>query len=397
MNNFEAPRFNNHKKPSDLKGSPDTSREQVPAISETTEKTVDASIEKAATIAKKIDSSSLSVERKEKLRYKLARGLRKLVSIASFAGAISATINYTATRHTVESKVGDTGEISYIHEDAETTHLINVLAGKDTLTHAELEELKIQGTSPKMGSYDEELYKALWALEQESGNPKVRFFVNQRKEHPIKFLLSKNRSNYDPVTNTVYINIFSSDEEVLHQYIAELSHGIQFDQHPITSTTKSISDIVPLIGKALLQKSDATNTSLIGRFVNNYSSTYEMPGTLEHDAHSIIEPTLENKLRDLTPKRTHLRTREELQAAQIRLALEQAQKARENIIKKYEAIQLKISDDAEKLVVKNPESKDIIYSKARALSDDKSRMQEEEIKASSEYFEKLFDRKDSQN
>jgi hypothetical protein len=312
----------------------------------------DQSTQLALDTAQTIETSSLSSESKQQLRDKLKRSLKAILSILSFAGVLIAfqadkfMHQHKLTRYKVESKIANNNETIYTHQDPETTHIINILAGKEKLSESdrkriasdylvgeleffhqkgqfediseidirkmssdELDNLairfaRLKNKPRKLVSYeldsisfDPELYNALWKLEQECGNPKVRFKIRLDKDP---------RSNYDITTNTITINI--NDDHIGDSYLSELAHGKQFDQEPIYSAfLVNIHDKMKIKIKMLPGSKDKEKS---------YDELYNEPGTLEYNAHHIIEPKLQSELKALRPKRTAMEKR--LEEARIR-------------------------------------------------------------------------------
>lgn len=311
------------------------------SIKETTEQSIKA----ASDTAKTIEASSFSAEHKEKLRDKLKRSIKKMFRIFSFAAALTGAAgmaDYTLTRYKVEQKTGANGGVVYIHQDQETTHIINILSGKEQLSNfdkkdilldyltdelksfhedgqyeaisqsglekmsfSELEEIArefmhVRGfvrhlftdSNPGIETFDQELYNALWKLEKECGNPKVRFRLGSKKS--ILNLHDPDRSFYQSFTNTIFIDM-GENETAIEYYISELSHGKQFDQNPVSSYVMGVKDVLKTIKGALVNRENLDSS---------YGNLYDQSGTLEYQAHKELQPKLETELESLTPIRT---------------------------------------------------------------------------------------------
>jgi hypothetical protein len=327
------------------------------------EATSNQSIEAALDTAKMIETSPFPSKRKEQLRGGLKRSLKKIFRIFSFATVLTGAAgmaDYTLTRYKVEPRPVASGGINYEHQDPETTHIINVLAGKEQLNDSDKkdilidyltdelpshqregdynyinpadlknkslgelteiaekfvhienpdgqfiypeEKLKNIITNPNPEAFDPQLCNALWKLEQECGNPKVRFRLATKKK--MFGLYNPGRSFYNSNTNTAFIDI-SDNEATIDNYIAELSHGRQFDRSPISSNLLYVRDIIKTAKGFLAgDEASADQNNVVGRAERSYNRLYEEPGTLEYDAHNVIQPKLRSELEALTPTRT---------------------------------------------------------------------------------------------
>lgn len=356
------------------------------------ETTSNQSIEAALDTSALIEKSNLQPKHKEQLRDMLKRSLKKMFRIFTFATALTGAAgvaDYTLTRYKVEPKSSNGGEITYAHQDQGTTHIINVLAGKEKMTDADKKEIYIdylvdalrelhkegnyEGMSrgdfdnmsldeldqaatefmavqqdsrkliPELNAeaYDPELYKALWKLEQECGNPKVKFRLGSKKN--FFSLYNTGRNFYNPYTNTVFLNV-GDNEETVDNYVAELSHGKQFGENPVSSNLSAVKGILKAVKNGVFEEQttpDQTETNQkYGSIDSNYETLYDEPGTLEYEAHKVIEPKLRAELETLTPTRVAKQKAVELRRAEI-------DKQIEDDIKQLNAERDKIIDDAQ--------------------------------------------------
>lgn len=324
---------------------------------------LEAIIKREGELEAQIESSDLPEETKKSFLKRL-RDLSKKVSMVISGvlifGAASSYIEYQSTRYTVKENRNNNGDIVFQHEDPETTRAINILAGTETLSEAEAvqifkdtlkaEILKISkyelGDNPsiikanseeylrfletanteelvdfavtKLGWYDEqkrydnasnkeqiiswvigstetpplikkELYEALWKMEQECGNPEVRI-VGEKPQQA----LEAGRSCYNPETNTIYIST-TNYEPAYENFISELAHSKQREDSPISTTLRANLDRLQVFNrmwKASESYRDAYDYEL-----------YSTPGTIEHEAHSVIEPELQKRFDALRPNR----------------------------------------------------------------------------------------------
>jgi len=331
------------------------------------ESTSNKSADEALDTAKMIETSPLPRTRKEQLRDKLGRNLKRLFRVLSFASVLTGAAgmaDYGLTRYRVEeTKSGDAGGIIYNHQDKETTHIINTLAGKESLNESDKRDILIDYiteqlqmlhereqyleigqsdvnkmplddltelakefkfvtgglnkliTDPGPEAFDPELYNALWKLEQECGSPKIKFRLASKKN--IFKLYNPNSSFYNPYTNTAFIDI-GANAETIDNYIAELSHGKQFAENPITSNLLAVKGIVKSAKGALAGEGPgAVRSGADDRIHRSYEQLYQEPGSLEYDAHKVIQPKLLAEMDSLTPSRTAGAERAELQREQI--------------------------------------------------------------------------------
>lgn len=261
------------------------------------------------------------------------RFLRTVSGLASLA-ALAGTIQYEATRYEVTEKSNEKGEVVYNHSDPETTHVINVLAGVEeysqeerlhtsrldmadrlraygekipenieTYTIEQLDSLGVLvGAGPHsvsserhitdsqihaqrrlaQGKGGRKLYELLWRLESECGNPKIRFTNSGQSPEEEEF----NRPHYNSVTNTYYIlspdgDVGGSIRRSIQGLFAEGSHAKQFDQNPVSYRLKEL--------KAFVEHP----AMLVGDLSGHDKFDYTNPGTLEYEAHSEIQPKLE--------------------------------------------------------------------------------------------------------
>jgi hypothetical protein len=128
------------------------------------------------------------------------------------------------------------------------------------------------------------LYEALWRVELMSGSPKIRLLDESLiPKSARRFLMgSDHRAFYDHSTNTMYIDFFS-----MRDFIAEASHGKQFAEDPLGSYLQGLRDVAHTAAIMV-----ATGKG----HVEAHSMLYEIPGTVEHSAHRIVEPPLRDQV-----------------------------------------------------------------------------------------------------
>lgn len=292
-------------------------------------------------------------EQKKKLnslRKKISRLVKKFLKTGrniTLAGTLALGVDYFITHPDLKIKVDEKGNIEYIHPDPETTHILNVLAGRESISFeealgnfraimrvwAEAEGIELpedfdtydidqidnfltnasrkMGRAFKPGDFKDdfyefyywermdipeeesrEIYNLVWELEQECGNPKIRF----QKRGPRPFGLSGNdidRAYYNPLENTVYLPMahFVEQGKGYQSLIAELSHAKQLRDNPFGFYFKSVISALRIFSKGGFDK---------GRLLEAQDEEYDIPGSLEHEAHSTIEPQLREKYKKLS-------------------------------------------------------------------------------------------------
>ncbi len=281
------------------------------------EGTVEKSIEVAGNTVETIEESSLSPENKKLFIGRLKIHLKYMFKVMAFTTmsicameAALETVGYKRTRYKVESH-SKNGEMVYSHEDPQTTHYINLLAGKEKLNDSDRKEILINSLKNKneplkiaelenstktklnynileSGGFDPELYAALWKLEQEYGNPKIKLISGRDFD-------VDTRAYYNNRNNIMYLNIDSMDT-IENQYIAELSHAKQYDRNPVHFMLREYYAVLKTEVRHLSSKKPGSHQS-------KYDLLYNEPGSIEYEAHRIIEPKLKSELETLTPIR----------------------------------------------------------------------------------------------
>lgn len=291
--------------------------------------------------------SSDKQSRFSRIRRKAAKiGRRTLRTIGGIAvvAFTAATINYYATHSSLNIMINKDSTKTYLHPDKGTTHLLNVLAGKEKFTEEDifigrrfeiecflvdpicerydfiqkqpggvislikhLDELPSEQIKQLYAYYyrdsafhklvkmennlyfdttkytpDKKIYDLVWTLEQECGNPRVRLIDDLQIDH------------YNPLNNTIYKSFpfnFRKDSLNRHKYFAklvidEMSHAKQFNDDQIGSYLRGLRDVINIFEHGGLSSKT---------FSTKYKKTYGEPGTIEHEAHQIIQPYLEKK------------------------------------------------------------------------------------------------------
>lgn len=295
--------------------------------------------------AEDISGYKFSPEQKLKLKKieeKVVEFTPKFIRVAKRAVAVGAIIaigNYYQTHPDLSKTTDETGQTIYSHEDARTTHYLNILAGRERFTEEDLEAEIRPGIISKlrekkipipenieemsldevytlyyentdfsnMGNPDvfrelnrqwtqfindhnrlnnfarNDMYGLVWNLEKECGNPRIRFVT----EAQLIIVSPKYKDNdkYDPLSNTLLITS-SSFYYPSEGFMDEISHANQFWKNPVGSYWDGIRDLafVTVAGKF-----DVT------RIEEQYDLLYKKPGSLEHEAHKVIKPDLERR------------------------------------------------------------------------------------------------------
>lgn len=175
---------------------------------------------------------------------------------------------------------------NYIFNDPQVSQTTFAIGWKNNMTADKkkfIDEL-IPNKMPRKDS----IYKALWDLELVAGNPKIR---------PD----SSGRAHYIERTNTIFIDIGLNQKYMIDDLIAESAHGVQWETSPLISDAKKLRDTVFLSGQAVLQQKN------IDKVHDEYE--YKTPGTIEYEAHSIIEPQLHKQF-DQEVKKYDLATKQ---------------------------------------------------------------------------------------
>lgn len=314
-------------------------------LAQSGERVLKDAFDKTHTIETTLTPEKIGPDTQKGARKKIAdkaKAFLRFLKATSLILALGTAIDYRATRYTVTESLNNEGEQVYTHEDPETTHILNVLSGKEQfsteeklafmkefaaiqceklgvetpeslagMSESELGIFVAQNIMPKFGSskedinkyfdqpqgwidkvevfppnveYNQKVYQALWKIEQTAGAPKVRWLVKRVENEDTNEGKQFNRDHVNPLTNTIYLNpVVNEMEEIVDTAISELAHTKQFHDTPIHSTVNASISGPRILGRALLGRTSLYMAQL---------QEYETQGSLEHDAHSIIEPKL---------------------------------------------------------------------------------------------------------
>lgn len=256
--------------------------------------------------------------------------ISKVVCALTAAALLSLTVNYYRTRNTIET-CNKNGQITYTHSDPRTTHLLNYWTGEELLTPEERLEVLQEGFAnvctlremscpdfsrmnesqftewfyqtfpptarheekkttslddllvnsglpfPLQREYDPVLYQKLWQIAAESGAPSLRWTLGE-------FLIDSiaPEGYFDAYQNTIHVHPFINPKTL----VAEFAHAKQAEEDPIQYS----------IG--LLQTGWRVATRIVLKSMTldrAYMLEYRTPGSIEYEAHHIIEPELLKK------------------------------------------------------------------------------------------------------
>lgn len=321
----------------DLELETDSKRAEVSA-EVITEKAFERNLDRLAARVEGVSDTVSNLEKvippdkSEPLRKKLNRTVKRSVEVIKMA-ALMAALSYIPDagrpRQTIEQKTEPSGEIVFKHPDQQTTQILNYLSGKAELPH----EIRLQiikdgikehpeqftpakdldtynesqlrsfvgqqreksdpGIAeyinrkdidwldiyiPAKDNFDSKLYENLWKIEQEVGNPKIRWG---------KPLSADNAGHFSP-SNTIYLESPFEQMGIPRDiYIGEAAHAKQFKEKPFSTSIQFAKDMVRTVFAAVRKGKSLSAAQ---------SELYNIPGTVEYEAHKVIEPELMKKI-----------------------------------------------------------------------------------------------------
>ena len=284
-------------------------------------------------------STELSKQSAEKMR-DVSRGYfgetDRLLLVLAIAGATGLE-DYSENEIVVSE---ESGEKVYHHSDPETEHILNYIGGKEALTeeeqlvraragiqpviellafkHPELripdnfeemsrEELRyfiaealardsghgvaeqeVEKYFPKpTHEFDPVIYEMVWRVNSECGVPKIRWASDTVIQRGLiaAGVRPERDSHYNGVTNTITLGNDSDFDKVF----AEAAHAKQWSDEPVMSTLKVIESVGRTIATAVAEQRSLTDA---------YQDEYEREGSVEFNAHKIIEDQFFTELRE---------------------------------------------------------------------------------------------------
>jgi hypothetical protein len=255
--------------------------------------------------------------------------------------AIGMASHYNLTHKNKIEKTIENGREIFKHNDEETTHILNYFGGVDSLSDSErfnmfksklkfggemsenlpknfdkmnedevlayfhdfykntgmnIEETKklvadsIEAQFPKKYNYNDTLYRILWETEKECGAPNIRWTYGHKRN----FLTPgpATEARYSFKSHTCFIQPYDSAQSYkqLNNLIAEWAHAKQFDHRYISSILESIRDMVRIANDMI----ENNNT-----FIKSHKKEYEIGGSIENEAHEILEPYIKSKFEEI--------------------------------------------------------------------------------------------------
>jgi len=240
---------------------------------------------------------------------------QRLIKISALV-ALGLTANYFRTKESVSESSGTNNEIVYAHGDEETTHILNYLAGRETLAEEEqlrflimvarefatvmvkpipenmdamsitdiknyiTQNLSAGGAElvPDRYAYSRAMYDTVWTLEREVGAPKIRWNTDVSRDPS-----NLTSSSYSVLTNTIYIR----PTHPLMNLSRELAHSDQFRNRPVESYLIEAEGYLRIALKTITRLQSPGSAR---------GEEYSVPGSIEHEAHQKIHPEIRRRL-----------------------------------------------------------------------------------------------------
>jgi hypothetical protein len=133
--------------------------------------------------------------------------------------------------------------------------------------------------------YDPVIEKIVWNIQKKVGAPRIRWSSPEANMHSqiMGHFAGPARANYEESNNTVYITPGYDNATLGRVLVSEDSHALQFNQHPIQSRVRYIADMAHTAVRAIQEHKS---------MYDSQHQEYSIPGTIENEAHSEIEPRL---------------------------------------------------------------------------------------------------------
>ncbi|MCX6824920.1 MAG: hypothetical protein NTY80_01730 [candidate division SR1 bacterium] len=178
------------------------------------------------------------------------------------------------TSYSYTETVGDKspwGATTYEHEDETTTQILKALSGFDT-------KILYPDTSKEItGDEDSLMYKTVRAMHTKYMNPKIALVK--------KFNEKNTRATYVAIADSMGLQKNIRSDKALNQkyyiesWLAELAHAYQLERD----------------GLQLFKERTYEDDSLVKAQGKIYDNTYDIPGTIEYEAHHDIEKALKKE------------------------------------------------------------------------------------------------------
>lgn len=280
------------------------------------------------------DREFISDKKNKEIIRKIVRGsvafAQRLVKISALV-ALGLTANYFRTKENVDETLDTNNGIVYVHPDEETTHILNYLSGRESLTGeerlrflrmiarefaaargkpvprdmdamslAEVRDYLIQNFSggsieagreaedligfpnsvPNHYVYDRDTYDSVWAIEKEVGAPRVRWITGSSRNPPNEII----KPGYSVLTNTIYIR----PTHPLMNLAYELPHADQYRNRPVWYYLRQVEEYLRIVSKTITRlQSPGSMTD------EEYNA---VPGSIENEAHNKIQPEIRRRM-----------------------------------------------------------------------------------------------------
>jgi hypothetical protein len=300
-----------------------------------------------------VDISEETAERVDKKAGKIKNFL-KVASMGIALYGTYEVGSYVNSRHEITTEVGQDGKIKYDHEDPETTRILKFLTGAEGLAledrihfyreavrnaHVKLAELTnpaeleidaqntFEGSLPTdeqglrerlrdiytkydmagFGSvqsdiekridetfdksiassveYNPAMEKMVWNLQMKVGSPRIRWAAPKENlwSQVQGSFAGPGRANYSLEDNTIYITPGTGNEALGGMLVAEDAHALQFNERPISSRVRYVVDTAQTLVRSIRESRTMHEAQ---------HDQYDTPGSIEYEAHKVIEPRL---------------------------------------------------------------------------------------------------------
>ena len=180
------------------------------------------------------------------------------------------------SQNKLNEELGDTPEelrtqLADIYEE------IDVVLGRKTDDYERKAESAFKDAARPPMEYSPEFATTLWRIQQKVGAPRIRW--TDSDDGVVGKRIGHGRAYYVKEDNTVYL----TPGEIGQTLVAEDAHAYQYTQSPVWTRIRHQVDTVRTKWQAYREAKT---------FYEVQQKQYETPGTVEHEAHTIIEPML---------------------------------------------------------------------------------------------------------